>query len=118
MVALNLTWLPPVTTASGTTWSMTQTIPIKFSLRDDDGVFGVDPGVIVRLSDAADTSGTRSSIFRIGQGSDSLRICEDDELYILNVKPRSLGWASPGTLIRVTVEAGGVVLGAFEAPVR
>lgn len=117
-VALWLDWLPPLATRARVTWSPTQTLPVKFSLRDDDGVFGVDPTVTVRVYDPRDTSGERALAYSVGRGSSAIRIDLAEELYILNVKVKDIPWATAGTPLTVSVEAGGIVLGELPVFIR
>jgi len=113
-VALNLEWLPSVESSDSPAWVIHQTIPVRFALRDDDGVFGVDPGVVVHVVNPLDSTGGHRATFKVGHGRDSLRIFTEDEEYFLNLSLRRLGWARPGMTLQIRVEARGLLLGETE----
>jgi len=117
-VALDLTWLPPVGVPHPQPWRLSQTVPVKFSLRDEAGAFGTDPGVTVRLSDPEDASGLNSTTYAVGEGPGAIRINQDEEHYQVNVKLSDLRWVRPGMIVHATVQAGGIVLGELDMPVR
>jgi hypothetical protein len=117
-VALDLTWLPPVGAPHPRSWRLSQTVPVKFSLRDEAGAFGTDPGVTVRLSDPEDASGLNSATYAVGEGPGAIRINQDEEHYLVNVKLSNLRWMRPGMIVHATVQAGGIVLGELDMPVR
>ena len=117
-VALRLTWLPPLATRAPLTCSLAETVPVKFSLRDGDGAFGVDPTVVVRVYDPRDTTGKRAVVYSVGRGSSAIRIDATEELYIVNVKVRDIPWVTSGAPLTVSVEAGGLVLGELPVFVR
>lgn len=118
VVALDLTWLPPLASRGRNEWRYKQTVPVKFTLRDDEGKFGVDPGVIVKVYDPADLSGNRVAVFRAGRGSDSIRISTEDEFYLVNVDLSKVSWVAPGMTLTIAVEGGGYPLGETELRVR
>lgn len=113
-VALHHQWLPPLSRWPKTTVHAKQTLPVRFTLRDGDGVFGVDPGVTVRVFDPSDASGERVAVYRVGDGTDDLRINVPAERYMLNLPLRKLPWVAPGMPLVVRVEAGGLLLGECE----
>jgi len=117
-VALDLEWLPPVSLSRNNPWRVGQTVPVKFTLRDDEGNFGVDQGVRLVVFDPLDGSGTRRAVFDVGEGPGSLRIDLAEEQYVANVSLKDLGWVTPGAPVAVRVEAGGLVLGELTLETR
>ncbi len=104
--------------AARDTWQARQTTPVKFTLRSDEGNFGADPGVKVIVFDPLDKSGTRSAVYEVGEGQGHVRIDLEEEQYIADVRLKDLGWVTPGMIVAVRVEAGGLLLGELALQTR
>ncbi len=112
-IALDLTWLPPV--SAKRTAQITQTLPVIFTLRDANGSFVADPSLSVRVYDKSNP--LCATLFRVSQPG-GVRVNLKEEQYHLNMKVKDLSWAKPGTCLGISVEAGGIKLGEARVDIR
>ena len=109
--ALTIEWLPPLSDQEESRKvNQNSTLPIKFTVHDEEGKFIVDNNALVWVVDPLNPDSTISAFSTDKQGlrglSDIIRIDPEEEQYIVNLKLKDYKF-DPGKIYQVGVSIYG-----------